>query len=91
MELNRSNVENVPNIEGVVVVAGSDKKPTMIKGGSDVRAILLEKLESPGEACLFTWEQDGMYSKRESEMIQQHLARYGEMPAGEDDELDDLF
>ena len=32
-----------------------------------------------------------MYTKRESELIQQHLSQFGELPAGGDDELDDLF
>jgi hypothetical protein len=34
-----------------------------------------------------------MYTKRESELIQQFLQQFGKMPAGdgEGDELDDLF
>jgi hypothetical protein len=33
-----------------------------------------------------------MYSKRESELIQEYLQQHGRMPAGEgDDDLDDLF
>jgi hypothetical protein len=32
-----------------------------------------------------------MYTKRESELIQQHLQQYGELPGGGDDDLDDLF
>jgi hypothetical protein len=33
-----------------------------------------------------------MYSKRESELIQEYLKRHGSMPPGEgDDDLDDLF
>ena len=31
-----------------------------------------------------------MFSKRESELVQQHLQKYGEMPSGGEDE-DDLF
>jgi hypothetical protein len=90
-EYSRSNVEQVPTVEGVFILAGSDKKPTAIKGTENIQVALLEKLESPGEACFFLWEEDRMYTKRESELIQQHLKQYGELPGGGDDELDDLF
>jgi formate dehydrogenase beta subunit len=32
-----------------------------------------------------------MYTQRESELIQQYLQRYGKMPGGGADDLDDLF
>jgi hypothetical protein len=32
-----------------------------------------------------------MFSKRESELIQEYLQQHGCMPPGEEDELDDLF
>jgi len=91
LEFNVSNVNEVPAIEGVFVLAGSDKKPTMIKGAENVQEELLKKLESPAEVRFFMWEEDRMYTKRESELIQQHLKQYGELPGGGDDELDDLF
>lgn len=91
MDFDRPNVERVPTVEGVFILADADKKPTTIKGTDNLRAVLLEKLESQGVALFFAWEQDRMYSKRESELIQQHLARYGEMPAADNDELDELF
>ena len=37
-------------------------------------------------ACYFVWETDPVYTKRESELIQQ----YGQMP-GAGSELDDLY
>ena len=91
LEFNVSNVNEVPAIEGVFVLAGSDKKPTMIKGAENVQEELLKKLESPAEVRFFMWEEDRMYTKRESELIQQHLKQYDELPGGGDDELDDLF
>jgi len=90
-ELNRANVEQVPSVEGVYILAGADKKPTAIKGTQDVRAALLEKLDAEADAPFFDWEEDRMYTKRESELIQQHLKQYGELPGGGEDELDDLF
>jgi len=91
LEFNRSNVDQIPAIEGVFVLADPDKKPIMIKGAENIQAALLEKLESGTEASLFLWEENRMYTKRESELIQEHLSRYGELPGGGDDELDDLF
>ena len=41
------------------------------------------------------YEEDKMYSKRESELIQVYLQKHGQMPpgdgAGGGDDLDDLF
>ena len=58
-----------------------------------MRQDLKECLENPGEAVWFIWEEDPMYTKRESELIQRHLQKYGELPAsgGGEDDLDDLF
>ena len=91
LEFSRSNVEQVPAVEGVFILADSGRKPIAIKGTSDIQAGLLEKLESPAESRFFLWEEDRMYTKRESELIQQHLKQYGELPGGGDDDLDDLF
>ena len=90
-EFRDANVERVPAVEGVFVLADADRKPTLIKGTEDVHAGLLEKLESGTSASYFLWEEDRMYTKRESELIQQHLKQYGQLPGGGDDELDDLF
>ena len=87
----RGNVDEVPAAEGVFMLADCNKKPTLIKGATDMRAGLLEKLEAPDEARFFQWEEDRMYTKRESELIQQQLKQYGELPGGGGDELDDLF
>ena len=91
LEFNRSQVDQVPAVEGVFILADADKTPTAIKGTADIQAGLMEKLESQAEARFFFWEEDRMYSKRESELIQQHLKQYGRLPGGGDDELDDLF
>ena len=87
----RGNLERAPEAEGVLVLAGDDKKALLIKGTENIRAVLEGELSSGRDAAWFMWEEDGMYTKRESELIQQHLSRYGEMPGGGDDELDDLF
>jgi hypothetical protein len=91
LKFERANADEVPAAEGVITLAGENKKATLIKGTEDMRAALAEKLAEGTAAAWFMWEVDGMYTKRESELIQQHLSQYGEMPGGGDDELDDLF
>ena len=68
------------------------KKVFKIVGTADIKGDLQEDVGKQDEGTLFYWEEDPMYSKRESELIQQHLQQYGEMPGGgADDDLDDLF
>ncbi len=91
LTFDRSEVDRVPTVEGVFVLADSEKKPLSIKGTEDIHASLVERLETGTEARFFLWEEDRMFTKRESELIQQHLEQHGELPGGGDDELDDLF
>jgi len=87
----RELASRAPAVEGVLILADGEKKATLIKGTEDIRGALEEKLTDGVAAEWFMWEEDGMYTKRESELIQAHLNRYGEMPGGGGDELDDLF
>jgi NADPH-dependent glutamate synthase beta subunit-like oxidoreductase/Pyruvate/2-oxoacid:ferredoxin oxidoreductase delta subunit len=89
--LTHAEVEQVPAVEGVFIITDESKKPIMIKGTSDLQAALTDELQTRAEAHFFRFEEDRMYTKRESELIQQHLTQFGELPGGGDDELDDLF
>ncbi|UCE25099.1 MAG: FAD-dependent oxidoreductase [Candidatus Zixiibacteriota bacterium] len=85
-------VESAPDIEGVIQLLNSEKKVIRIAGTANIRQSLLECLEEPGNAEWVMWEEDPMYTKRESELIQQYLQEHGELPGGGgDDDLDDLF
>ncbi len=48
------------------------------------------ELTAKQDAKFFTFEENRMYTKRESELIQQFLQKKGSMPKY-NDELDDLF
>ncbi len=63
-----------------------------ISGVIDLRAALLAGLEGSfaGEACAFQFEEDPMYTQRESEMLARHLQEHGRMPEG-NDVLGDVF
>jgi NADPH-dependent glutamate synthase beta subunit-like oxidoreductase len=91
LDFTRANVECVPLVAGVVILADASRKPMQIKGLDSIRAHLTAQLEAGAGARFFLWEEDRMYTKRESELIQQHLQRYGELPGGGADELDELF
>ncbi|MFH1700925.1 MAG: FAD-dependent oxidoreductase [Candidatus Zixiibacteriota bacterium] len=93
LPLNQESIESLPNAEGVFRLLDESKKVIRISGVSNIRNGLSECLGNPGEARWFIWEEDPMYTKRESELIQQYLQEHGEMPGGGggEDDLDDLF
>jgi len=90
--LNLEAISQIPQVEGVYQLASPDKKVTKIVGSANIKTALESELDKQTGEILFCWEQDRMYSKRESELLQKHLQQYGEMPGGgSDDDLDDLF
>ncbi len=93
LELNDDNVAEVPAVEGVYQLRDGNKTIIVIKGTQNIRADLKDKLNSETKARYFWFEPDPLYTKRESELIQQFLQQFGKMPEGdgEGDELDDLF
>ncbi len=93
MELNTDNISEVPPVEGVYQLRDENKVIIVIKGSQNLQADLQEKLNSETKAKYFWFEPDPMYTKRESELIQQFLQQFGKMPEGDGggDDLDDLF
>lgn len=86
----------VPAKEGVVRLFDADGAVLQISGVIDMRAALNEKLHEKlgsapaGQACTFLFEEDAMYTQRESEMLAHYLQQHGHMPAG-NDVFGDLF
>ncbi|MEE9443570.1 MAG: FAD-dependent oxidoreductase [candidate division Zixibacteria bacterium] len=93
LPLNQKSIEDISNTEGVIRLLDENKKVIRISGVTNLRDSLGKCLDNPGEAKWFIWEEDPMYTKRESELIQQYLQEHGEMPGGGggNDDLDDLF
>lgn len=91
MPLDKEHVETVPQTAGVYRLLDSAGNVTQIKGTADLRGSLLGEVEKGAESARFEFEEDPMYTQRESELIQQYLQRHGKMPGGGDDDLDDLF
>ena len=88
--MERELIEQVPETEGVYILIDGEGATIKIKGTMHLRSDLLEELGS-SDAVSFKFEEDRMFSKREGELLQQHLQKHGQMPTGGDDDLDDLF
>jgi hypothetical protein len=55
-----------------------------------LRQALESQLATAENACCLVWEEDPMYTKRDSELIQQFLQQHGHLP-GMGGELDELY
>ncbi|MFO7785815.1 MAG: FAD-dependent oxidoreductase [Thermodesulfobacteriota bacterium] len=87
LPFNQEAIAQVPESEGVFRLIDRDQRIVAIKGVADLRKSLMQELGDNDEAALFDYQEDKMYSKRESELIQQYLQEHGEMPGGFDDDL----
>ena len=91
LEFCDANVDAVPETEGVFQLLDENKEVINIIGTQNLKLSLREKLQADPSARYFLFEEDPMYTKRESELIQQYLQEHGKMPGGSEDDLDDLF
>lgn len=87
---NEENVKNVPDIEGVYQLFDSDKNLLLIKGAMNMRMELEEELKNNKKAGFFIYEVEPMYTKKESELLQQYLQQHRRLPSQNID-LDDLL
>ena len=90
MSFTDTSVARVPETEGVYRLISGERRVLAIRGTVNLQESLLEELEENQEAAFFDFEEDTMYSRRETELIQQYLRQHGEMPGGGEDD-DDLF
>ncbi len=90
-EIEQEVIDRLPDEEGVFQLLDEDKNVIAIKGVMKLKTSLLEMMEENTKARFFTFEKEPMYTKRESELIQQYLQKHGKLPSGGDDDLDDLF
>jgi len=85
------NVATVPETEGVFHLFDGQKNIIYIKGALSLREELEEQLGENKKAQYFLWEEDPMFTKRESELLQQFMQQYGKLPEGNAALDDDLF
>jgi len=91
LPFNEVYINQVPEAEGVFQLLDADHQILSIKGTANLRQDLLKTLEGEEIASYFEFEEDKMFSQRESELIQKYLQQHGKMPGGGGDDLDDLF
>lgn len=90
MEFNEDNICLAPETEGVYQFLDENKKVLAIVGTANLRQALEDQLEYRDKVRYFGYEEDPMYTSRESQLIQQFLQEHGHLPEGIGD-LDDLF
>ena len=91
LELNNENIQNVPNTEGAIQVLNENQEIIFIQGTANLRLALEEQLSTNSKACYINYDEDPMYTKRESELLQQFIQEFGRFPEGNEDLDDDLF
>ena len=72
----------VPEGAGVYQLLGVDRVALKIAGTQNLRQALEGELLGDDPPPFFVFDEDPMYTKRESELIQQFLAAHGRMPEG---------
>jgi hypothetical protein len=70
----------IPEIEGIFQLLDEEKQVIQITGTMNLRQDLEKHLTTNEEARFFIWEEAPMYTKRESELIQQFLQKHGYGP-----------
>ena len=91
LPFDEEHINQVPETEGVFQLLDADHLILTIKGTADLRQDLLAALADNDSTSFFEFEEDKMFSQRESELIQKYLQEHGKMPGGGADDLDDLF
>jgi len=90
LEFSSDNVSTVPETNGVYQLLDEKKLIIYIVGTPNLRRDLEQQLQTVKKARYFGYEEDPMYTKRESELIQKFLKEHGKMPEL-NEELLDLF
>lgn len=90
LPFSREALECVPEKEGVYLLADEKKTAAKIAGTQNLLKSLTSELDNENTKY-FCFEEDPMYTKRESELLQQHLQKYGKMPGAGQGDLDELF
>ncbi len=85
-----AQVAQVPEVEGVYQLFDDAREVIRIAGTIHLRRALEQELRENSRARFFVYEVEPMYTRRESELIQQYVQEHGRLP-GAEDELDELF
>lgn len=87
---NAENVGAVPEKDGVFQLLDEQKMIIYIKGTGNLRQELEAELATREKANYFDYEENFMYTGRETELLQKFLQEHGRLPEG-NEELEELF
>jgi hypothetical protein len=90
IECSEENIEKVPEVSGVYELMDENNTVILIRGASNLRQDLRENLKTVGKAVFFRYEKHGMYTMRETEMLEKFLNTHGKLPEV-NDEIADLY
>jgi hypothetical protein len=89
LEFSSENIGEAPEREGVIQLFTEDRKVLYIAGTMNMREALEELLSGDehdiSNVCYFEYEQNDMYSKKESELMQLYMQEHGGLPELNDD------
>lgn len=91
LDFNSKTIADVPEVEGAFQLLNESKEIIFIQGTMNLRQTLEEQFSSNIDAKYFVYEEDPMYTKKESELLQEFMQEFGKMPDGNEDLDDDLF
>ena len=84
-------MECVPEPEGVYSLLDENKTVIAVAGHSSLSQTFQEKLEGASRACCLFFEDDPIYTRRESRLMQQFFRHYGRLPEGGGDDFHDFL
>ena len=90
LEFTLEKINSIVNEEGVFQLLDQNQKIILISGTLHLRQSLLTEFKSRKNACYFIFEENQLYTQRETELLQQFLQRNGKLPQG-NEEIDDLY
>lgn len=88
--LDKANVVETPDSEGVYQLYDRDKNVIQITGVQNLRDALTGEMKNVIDAAYFSYEEDLMYTARERQFLQHYMRKYGDFPPG-NREIDELF
>ena len=91
LDFNEEIIGKIPEVEGAFQLLDENKQIVLIQGTPNLRQALEEQLNITDKTRYFGYEEDPMYTKKESELLQQFMQEFGRMPEGNEDLDDDLF
>lgn len=90
LEFTLEKINSMVEKEGVFQLLDQKQKVILITGTPNLRQSLQTEFKNRKNIRYFIFEENQMYTQRETELLQQFLQRNGKLPQG-NEEIDDLY